>query len=126
MSRPRVKENPVTAACFQVGECPVAHSAMRSVVKKGAYAWSTGIGPNLRHIQPAGYFEHLRHQTPLNYLINRISSKYIVPRSPAAGLFLVPIPMVIEPTLVRSTPAKSVSSMTHSFHPVIWVAAASG
>jgi len=59
--------------------------------------------------------------------INRMSSKYIVPAPPAAsGLPFVPKPMVMVLTLVRSTPANSVRSITHSFHPVIWVAASSG
>ena len=61
----------------------------------------------------------------VNYRISRMSSKYIVPVPPAAGLFLVPMPMVMALTLVRFTPANAVRSITHSFHPESWVATGS-
>ena len=57
---------------------------------------------------------------------SRMSSKYIVPAPPPAiGLPLVPKPIVMVVTLVRSTPANSVRSITQSVHPVACVALAS-
>ena len=105
----RVKENPVTTGTFFQR-------------KKGAYARSTSIGPVLRHIQPAGYSRRLPPQSLLDYLTSRMSSMYTVPVPPAAGVFLVPKPTVTALTLVRSTPAKSCRSTTHSFHPLSCVA----
>ena len=47
------------------------------------------------------------------YRTSRMSSKYIVPAPPAAGLPFVPKPIVMVLTLVRSTPANSPRSMIH-------------
>ena len=56
------------------------------------------------------------------YLISRISSKYIVPAPPAAGLPLMPKPMVMLSTFVRSTP-KADRSIVHSAHSSVCVTA---
>jgi len=73
--------------------------------------------PDSKHCRPLIYTPH----QPLRqtYRTSRMSSKYIVPVPPAAGLFLVPKPMVMVLTLVRSTPVNAVRSITHSFHPAI-------
>jgi len=76
------------------------------------------IGSNLLHtrhnwLPPQSILLFTRH-----YCTSLMSSKCTVPVPPVGtGAPLVPKPMVIEATLVRSTPANSVRSMTHSFQP---------
>jgi len=88
--------------------------------RKGAYAESISTGPESTAQLSVTPLVFLR-----TYRYNRRSSTNTVPVPPAAGLFLVPTPIVTVLTLARFTPAKSCRSMTHSFHPVICVAAGS-
>ena len=77
-------------------------------VEIGAYAWRIGTDPELReHVTPGRNISVVCTNFLRLYRISRMSSKYIVPAPPAAGLPLVPMPMVIVLTLARFTPANA-------------------
>ena len=91
----------------------------------GAHTEPISAGPELRESTvSAAQLPSASIGFQTAYRTSRMSSKYIVPVPPAAGLFFVPKPMVIVLTLARSMP-NAARSILHSVHLVICVAARS-
>jgi len=103
--------------------CKTIGSDLATGETSGAYTESISTGTEFQTSRLLNWtlLQPLRH----TYRISLISSKCIVPVPPAAGLFFVPMPMVIVLRLVRFTPTNAWRSITHWFHPAICVAAES-